>query len=63
MDADNRLIDIVEDHAIICDVLVRINIALSSGRDLPYVIPVLNDTEMTDHLTRIVEHLKKTRHE
>lgn len=60
MKVSNRILDIIEDHACICQTLDQIVCALENkGVEMPNFVPVLNDTLVTDHLSKIMQELKK----
>lgn len=63
MESNDRLMNIIEDHAMIVHTLDSISTALENGTAMPNFIPVLNDTVVTDQLSRICEKLNKVRHE
>ena len=54
-----RIIDIVEDHALICSFLDQVSCSIENGVDMPNFVPVLNDSLVSDQLGRIAEELKK----
>ena len=54
---ESRMIDIIEDHVRICDVLSQVSHAMRCGGRMPNYIPVLNDASVTDILTDIIEAL------
>ena len=58
MKASDRIVNIIEDHALICHFLDSVVCALENGTELPNFVPVLNDTLITDHLSTITERLK-----
>lgn len=58
---DNRIIDIIEDHESVVQVLSAIDIALRLGKPMPNYIPVLHDALITDCLSNICERLSKER--
>lgn len=59
MKADNRIINIIEDHALIRHTLDSIYCALTGDAPMPNTIPVLNDTVVTDQLSMIAEKLSE----
>jgi len=61
MDAGNRFLDIIEDYANITHFIDSLACALENGSDLPNFVPVLNDTLITDHLSKIAEAINKLR--
>ena len=58
----DRVINIIEDHESIVQTLDGIVSALENDKPLPNFIPVLHDTLITDHLSKICEHLNNGRH-
>ena len=63
MDADGKIIEIIEDHALLCAILCSIAHSLKTGAPLPNHLPCLNDGVMTDILSSICERLKRLRNE
>lgn len=61
MKVNERILNIIEDNACICQTLDQIVSALENGSPMPNFIPVLHDTLMTDHLSKICETLNKRR--
>ncbi len=61
MKINDRVLNIIEDHESITQALDQIVSALENGSPMPNYIPVLHDTLMTDHLSRICEELNKGR--
>ena len=59
MKNSDRLINIIEDHALMVHAIDSIYCALENGTPMPNFIPVLNDTLITDQLSRIAEALNK----
>lgn len=57
MKIDDRIINIIEDHESIIQTLDGIVCAIENGTDLPNFIPVLHDSVITDHLSKICETL------
>lgn len=53
--AENRTIDIIEDHARVCDTIDAICCAIENGTDMPNFIPVCNDLQLSDQLGKIAE--------
>lgn len=56
-----RMINIIEDHAMIVHAIDSIACAIKNGTAMPNFIPVLNDTVVTDHLSKICECINKSR--
>lgn len=63
MKVSDRVINIIEDHESIVQTLDAICCALENGTPMPNFIPVLNDTLVTDQLSKICEALNEMRHE
>ena len=61
MENNMRLIDIVEDHAMIVHTIDSIACSIENGTEMPNFIPVLNDTLVTDQLGKICETITKLR--
>lgn len=59
MEATDRLIDIIEDHESIVQCIDSIVCAMENGTELPNFVPVLNDTVVSDHLSRICEKMRE----
>ena len=55
---EKKVIEIIEDHARLCDVINQIYCAIQDIR-VPYPnhIPLFNDTLLTDQISTIIEHL------
>ena len=52
-----QIIEIIEDHAMMADILNSICCALKNGTAMPNYIPVMNDGVITDQLGTICEAL------
>ena len=61
MKNSDRLINIIEDHAMIVHMIDSMCCALENGTPMPNFIPVLNDTIVTDQLGKIAEALSSKR--
>ena len=61
MKINDRVLNIIEDHESITQTLDQIVSALENNSPMPNFIPVLHDTLMTDHLSRICEALNAKR--
>lgn len=61
MTINDRIINIIEDHESIVQVLDQIYTALKGGKPMPNYIPLLNDAIVTDQLSVICEELNKKR--
>ncbi|MBR1449542.1 MAG: hypothetical protein IJ588_12455 [Prevotella sp.] len=61
MKADNRLIDIIEDHALIVDFIDHVACGIENGSAMPEFVPVLNDGVVTDNLSKIAETITMLR--
>ena len=61
MKVSDRVINIIEDHESIVQTLDAICCALENGTPMPNFIPVLNDTLVTDQLSKICEALSEKR--
>ncbi len=61
MKINDRVLNIIEDHESITQTLDQIVSALENDSPMPNYIPVLHDTLMTDHLSRICEKLNALR--
>lgn len=61
IEVNNRIIDTIEDFACVSQTIDQIVTALDNNLPMPNYIPVLHDTLMTDHLSRICETLNKRR--
>lgn len=61
MKINDRVLNIIEDHESITQTLDQIVSALENGSPMPNFVPVLHDTLMTDHLSKICETLNKRR--
>lgn len=61
MENNNRIIDIIEDHESIIQTLDAICCALENNTPMPAYIPVLNNLNVTDQLSRICEALNKNK--
>jgi len=61
MERSDRLIDIIEDHASVCQFIDCVNAAISNGTDMPNFVPVLHDTLLTDQLGFIAETITNLR--
>lgn len=59
--AENRTIDIIEDHARVCDTIDAICCSIENGTDMPNYIPVCNNAMVTDQLGKIAECITKLR--
>lgn len=57
---EKKVIEIIEDHALLCDTINQIYCAIKDIR-VPYPnhIPLFNDTFLTDQISTIVECLSK----
>lgn len=62
MKVNERILNIIEDHESIIQTLDQIVSALENDTPMPNFIPVLHDTLMTDHLSKICEKLNERRH-
>jgi len=58
---ESRMIDIIEDHARVCDLLSNIVFAMRTGCDFPNYVPVMNDASVSDMLTDIIRQLNDDR--
>lgn len=59
---NDRIVNIVQDHANIVQCLDQITCALENDAlDFPNFIPVLHDTLVTDQLGKIIETLRQIR--
>lgn len=61
MKVNDRIVNIIEDHARVCDVLSTISYALEEGSAMPNYLPCLNDAVVTDQLSKICEHFTDLR--
>lgn len=61
MENSERLINIIEDHANICQFLDGVHTAIINGTEMPNYVPVLNDTLLTDQLGIIAETITNLR--
>jgi len=61
MENNNRIIDIIKDHESIIQTLDAICCALENNTPMPAYIPVLNNLNVTDQLSKICEALNNTR--
>jgi len=59
MKVDDRLLNIIQDHARVCDTLDAICCSIENGTAMPNFIPVCCDTLLTDQLSKIVEAINK----
>jgi len=57
----DRVVNIIEDHESIVQVLDHIVCAIENGTEMPNYVPVLHDTLVTDHLTTVLEAIKGVR--
>ena len=57
----DRIIDIIEDHEAIVNVLKAIDFAMQTKTPLPEYIPALNDTDVMDILGNICTNLNTLR--
>jgi len=57
MEGTRQIIEIIEDHAMMADILNSICCALKNGTSMPNYIPVMNDGVITDQLGKICEAL------
>lgn len=62
MEINDRVVNIIEDHESIVQTLDGIVSALENNTPMPNFIPVLHDTLITDHLSKICEHFNKNSH-
>lgn len=65
MEANNRIIDIIEDHESIVNCISSIVLSINDGLEPPRHIPLLHDSLVSDWLGVICEelsrkHVKKT---
>ncbi|UKK52681.1 hypothetical protein [Prevotella sp. E2-28] len=63
MKVNERILNIIEDHESITQTLDQIVSALENNTPMPNFIPVLHDTLITDHLSKICEVLNARKHE
>lgn len=61
MKADEKILNIIEDHANIVHAIDSICCSIENGTEMPNYIPVLNDLMITDQLSLINETIKKLR--
>lgn len=61
MEANRKVISVIEDHVRVCDTLDSICCAIENGTEMPNYIPVCNDTLVTDQLSKICETITKLR--
>jgi len=52
-----EMIHIIEDYALMEDFLLHVYDSLESKRPMPSRVPLLNNTLITDALSKICEHL------
>ena len=57
MEKYDRIIDIIEDHESIVQVLSSIGHSLDENKPLPQYVPSLHDSVVMDLLTKILERL------
>lgn len=56
---EKKMVEIIEDHARLCDVIGQIACALSDVRvQYPNYVPLFNDTVLSDHISSIIERLR-----
>lgn len=61
MKVNDRIVNIIEDHACITQFLDGICCAIENGTDMPNFVPVCNDTIVTDQLGKIAETITNLR--
>ena len=61
MKNSNKEIEIIQDHARVCDTIDSICCAIENGTAMPNFIPVCNDTILSDQLSKICETITKLR--
>ena len=61
MKKNERLLNIIEDHAMMTHALDSIATAIENGTDMPNFVPVMNDTMKTDQFSLICETITKLR--
>lgn len=61
MAKNDKTIEIIQDHARVCDTLDSICCAIENGTAMPNFIPVCNDTILSDQLGKICETITKLR--
>ena len=62
MEANEGVLEIIEDHVRVTDYLDQLCCAIENPEvELPNFIPVCNDSLLTDRLTTITEHIKDLR--
>ena len=59
MKPSERLLNTIEDHALMVHTIDSICCALENGTPMPNFIPVMNDAVVTDQLSKIAEALNK----
>jgi len=53
------VVEKLEDHARVCDVIDAICCAIENGTNMPNYIPLCNDVMLTDQLGKIAEHINQ----
>lgn len=61
MENNERMLNIIEDHALICSFLVQLVYAIENDADVPNFVPVPNDTLLADRLGTIAGEIKRMR--
>lgn len=60
-DANDRVLDDIEDYTLIEDFVLHLSRRLREGTSLPSHIPSLHNTMLMDALSSICEHITKLR--
>jgi hypothetical protein len=55
---DERLLEVIEDHALVTDLIIEIGRCLGKGIDVPCRVPSLHDGLVMDALGNILEALR-----
>lgn len=61
MENNERVLNIIEDHIVICNYLDAICCALENGTDMPNFSPITNDMMVGEQLEKICETFTKLR--